>query len=54
MGGSILYKGRDLKDLIRHDQMWYRGQIQTIFQDASNSLNPPMRIQEIVSEPLEI
>ena len=52
--GSIHYQGRDVEDLAGEDLMWYRNNIQTIFQDAASSLNPRMRIQDIVSEPLEV
>ena len=52
--GSILYQGRDVENLAGEDLMWYRNNIQTIFQDAASSLNPRMRIQDIVSEPLEV
>jgi peptide/nickel transport system ATP-binding protein len=52
--GSILYQGRDVENLAGEDLMWYRNNIQTIFQDAASSLNPRMRIHDIVSEPLEV
>jgi peptide/nickel transport system ATP-binding protein len=52
--GSILYQGRDVENLAGEDLMWYRNNIQTIFQDAASSLNPRMRIQDIVNEPLEV
>jgi oligopeptide transport system ATP-binding protein len=52
--GSILYQGRNVENLAGEDLMWYRNNIQTIFQDAASSLNPRMRIQDIVSEPLEV
>jgi len=52
--GSILYQGRDVENLAGEDLMWYRNNIQTIFQDAASSLNPRMRIRDIVSEPLEV
>jgi oligopeptide/dipeptide ABC transporter ATP-binding protein len=52
--GSISYEGKDIQKLDRRDIMWYRSRVQTIFQDAASSLNPRMRIKEIVSEPLEV
>ena len=52
--GSIIYEGRDIQDLSGQDLMWYRSSVQTIFQDAGSSLNPRMRIKDIVSEPLLI
>jgi len=52
--GSIIYEGKDIQDLSGQDLMWYHGCVQTIFQDAASSLNPRMRIKDIVSEPLEV
>jgi oligopeptide transport system ATP-binding protein len=52
--GSISYEGKDIQSLTGQDLMWYRSRVQTIFQDAASSLNPRMRIKEIVSEPLEV
>jgi oligopeptide/dipeptide ABC transporter ATP-binding protein len=49
--GSILFEGRDLKLFTQRDRIWYRGHVQTIFQDAASSLNPRMRVRDIVSEP---
>lgn len=53
-GGSILYEGKEIQNLNRQELMWYRNCVQTIFQDAGSSLNPRMRIKDIVSEPLEV
>jgi oligopeptide/dipeptide ABC transporter ATP-binding protein len=52
--GSIIFEGKDVQAIMRRDPMWYRSRVQTVFQDATSSLNPRMRIKEIVSEPLEI
>lgn len=52
--GSIIYEGKDIQDLSGQDLMWYRSSVQTTFQDAASSLNPRMRIKDIVSEPLEV
>jgi len=53
-GGSIAFKKRRLQHFSRQDLKWYNTQVQTIFQDAASSLNPRMRIWEIVSEPLTV
>ena len=34
--------------------MQYRRRVQPVFQDASSSLDPNMRIIDIVSEPMDI
>ncbi|MDD1758663.1 MAG: ABC transporter ATP-binding protein [Methanotrichaceae archaeon] len=52
--GSILYEGKDISKFNDKDIQWYRTRVQTIFQDAASSLNPRMRINKIVSEPLEV
>jgi oligopeptide/dipeptide ABC transporter ATP-binding protein len=53
-GGKLEFKGRDLANYTRKDELWYRANVQAVFQEASGSLNPRMRIGEIVREPLEI
>lgn len=52
--GSIFYEGKAIQKLKGQEILWYRSRVQTIFQDAASSLNPRMRIKEIVSEPLEV
>jgi peptide/nickel transport system ATP-binding protein len=53
-GGHIWYKGVDLAALSLKDVKNYRKDIQIIFQDPFDSLNPKMTIYELVAEPLEI
>ena len=52
--GSILFEGKGIQDFSGQDLMWYRTNVQTVFQDAASSLDPRMRIKDIVSEPLEV
>ena len=52
--GNILFEGKDLSEFNEKDIMWYRTRVQTIFQDAASSLNPRMRICDIIREPLEV
>ena len=52
--GSIRYRGEQISGLSRGAFMPWRRKIATIFQDPFNSLNPRMRIVEIIGEPLEI
>jgi oligopeptide/dipeptide ABC transporter ATP-binding protein len=52
--GSVLFEGRDISGFNYHDIMLYRTRVQTIFQDAASSLNPRMRVCDIISEPLEV
>jgi ABC-type oligopeptide transport system ATPase subunit len=52
--GSILFKGRDITRLGRKAMLPFRREIQMIFQDPFNSLNPRMRITDIIGEPILI
>ena len=52
--GSVLFEGKDLGTLGKHELRELRKKMQIIFQDPFASLNPRMRIQEIVTEPLVI
>jgi oligopeptide/dipeptide ABC transporter ATP-binding protein len=52
--GTIVYDGRDITALDRRGLKWYRRHVQPVFQDASSSLDPNMRIADIVGEPLSI
>ena len=53
-GGSILFEGKDLGSLTKPDTMWYRTRVCAVFQDAAGSLNPRMRIRDLVAEPMEV
>ena len=50
--GKILFRGEDLARLEGERLRQTRRQIQMIFQDPYSSLNPRMRVAEILSEPL--
>jgi len=50
--GSIRFEGRDISHLGERDLRPLRRQFQAIFQDPFSSLNPRMRVGEIVAEPL--
>ncbi len=52
--GSIRFEGREIAGFTLKEVMWYRTRVQPVFQDAASSLDPRMRIVDIVSEPLEI
>jgi oligopeptide/dipeptide ABC transporter ATP-binding protein len=51
-GGSIRFDGQDLHDLDRTGRRFYRKSVQAVFQDPFASLNPRMRISDIIAEPL--
>ncbi len=52
--GKVFFKGRDIHALGRKELRTLRRDMQIIFQDPFASLNPRMRIQEIVTEPLVV
>jgi len=52
--GSVVFEGRDLGQLNKQELRALRRKMQIIFQDPFASLNPRMRVEEIVAEPLVI
>jgi len=52
--GSVSFEGRTLGSLDRQELRALRKKMQIIFQDPFASLNPRMRIEEIITEPLVI
>jgi len=52
--GEILYDGIDIAKLERKDLMVLRRRIQVIFQDPYSSLNPRMKVGEIIAEPIMV
>jgi oligopeptide transport system ATP-binding protein len=53
-GGEVLFDGRDVLKLSRGDLRRARREMQIVFQDPYSSLNPRMRVSDIVEEPLII
>ncbi len=51
-GGQINFDGDDVTAMSAADMANYRKQIQMIFQDPFSSLNPRMKVESIVAEPL--
>jgi oligopeptide/dipeptide ABC transporter ATP-binding protein len=51
-GGALLFDGQDISDLEGRDTMQYRKAVQAVFQDPFASLNPRMRVDAIIAEPL--
>jgi oligopeptide/dipeptide ABC transporter ATP-binding protein len=46
--GSAAYKGREIKDWLRHDVMKYRREVQVIFQDPYATYNPFYRVDRVL------
>ncbi|HLH07331.1 MAG TPA: ATP-binding cassette domain-containing protein [Terriglobales bacterium] len=52
--GTVIFDGRDVLSGSRGELRQLRRQMQIIFQDPFGSLDPRMRVEEIVTEPLRI
>src|SRR5215470_17279770 len=52
--GQVRFKGRELRRLGQQELRHLRRQMQIVFQDPYSSLNPRMRVGEIIQEPLTI
>ena len=52
--GNIFFEGEDVSKLSSAGMRNYRSSVQAVFQDPWASLNPRMRVNEIVGEPLSI
>ncbi|MBC8257969.1 MAG: dipeptide ABC transporter ATP-binding protein [SAR324 cluster bacterium] len=50
--GNVIFKGRDLTSITKEELRKQRPQMQMIFQDPQDSLNPRMTVGSIVGEPL--
>ena len=50
--GVIEFEGKDINSLRGDDLMDYRRLVQAVFQDPFSSLNPRMRVWQIITEPL--
>ncbi|WP_353633330.1 ABC transporter ATP-binding protein (plasmid) [Halobacterium sp. NMX12-1] len=53
-GGEIYVNGTSVDDLLEESTKKFRSQVQFIFQDPFDSLNPRQRVKDAVAEPLKI
>lgn len=51
--GEILYHGERIDNLSSHDMLPYRTKMQMVFQDPYASLNPRMKVSQILEEPVK-
>ena len=51
-GGTILYKDRNISEMSKEETRNYRREVQLIFQDPYESLNPRYTVFDLVAEPL--
>ena len=52
--GNILFEGRDVHHSSSAVRKSYRSSVQAVFQDPWSSLNPRMRVKDIIAEPMVI
>ncbi|MCH8799449.1 MAG: dipeptide ABC transporter ATP-binding protein [Chloroflexi bacterium] len=52
--GSILFEGQDVHHTSSAVRKSYRSSVQAVFQDPWSSLNPRMRVKDIIAEPMVI
>lgn len=52
--GEILFEGKNIYNYTKTEQKNYPKQVQMIFQNPYSSLNPKMKIKDILKEPLDI
>jgi oligopeptide transport system ATP-binding protein len=52
--GQILYDGQDISQMPARQLVGLRRRMQVIFQDPYSSLNPRMKVGEIIAEPIRV
>ncbi len=52
--GDIFFNGRSIMSQTKHEKKEYPKQVQMVFQNPYSSLNPKMKIGDILREPLDI
>ena len=52
--GSILFEGEEVHQGSATDLTSYRSSVQAVFQDPWSSLNPRMRVKDLIAEPMVI
>jgi oligopeptide transport system ATP-binding protein len=52
--GTILFEGKEVLRLQGAERRRYRQSVQAVFQDPWSSLNPRMRVGDIIAEPMDI
>ena len=52
--GSILFQGEDIHHTTQEKVKEYRSSVQAVFQDPWSSLNPRMRVRDLIAEPMVI
>ncbi len=53
-GGDVIYRGTRMSEFDREDWLKYRRNVQIIFQDPFDSLDPKQRVRTVLYEPLRV
>ena len=52
--GTILFQGKEIDKASSMERREYRSSVQAVFQDPWSSLNPRMRVKDLIAEPMVI
>jgi oligopeptide transport system ATP-binding protein len=52
--GAIIFRGHDIQTLEKDELKTYRRGVQAVFQDPFSSLNPRIRVGDIIAEPVVV
>jgi peptide/nickel transport system ATP-binding protein len=52
--GRVVFDGKDITETGEGDLRWFRKRAQIVFQDPFSSLNPYLRVYDLIEEPLVI
>ncbi|CAI8012935.1 Glutathione import ATP-binding protein GsiA [Geodia barretti] len=52
--GTIRYQGQEIRNASSEQRRAYRSSVQAVFQDPWSSLNPRMRVRDLIAEPMVI
>jgi oligopeptide/dipeptide ABC transporter ATP-binding protein len=52
--GTIIFRGQDVQTLAKDELKTYRRGVQAVFQDPFSSLNPRIRVGDIIAEPVVV
>lgn len=51
--GRILYKGKDIFQIMKEDALWYRKEVQAVFQDPYEVYNPFYKVERVLRIPIQ-
>ena len=51
--GEIIYKGRDVQEMLKHDILTYRREVQAVFQNPFEVFNPFYTVDRLLKVPIK-